>query len=139
LKNKLFCAILTRMTEKKEEPKKDEEIKEFCQERAIRKANEVALFLERVALNDKAKDVRMVRRKDTNGEWVYEEVPCAISMNVRVTAAKTWKEMIFDKSIGDIKEKAKEPRRQGIDMKSALEAISKAKAEARQIITEEPL
>lgn len=112
--------------------KEDEEIKSFCQSRAIKKAAKVAEFLEKVSLDDSYRDVKQVRRKDpTTGEWFMEDVDCAVPVNVRVTAAKTWKEMIFDKAIGDVKEKAKDTREKGLDMKKAMEAIAAAKAKEK--------
>jgi hypothetical protein len=118
--------------------KQDEEIKAFCANRALGKLAKVAAFLEDVALNDAYRDVKSVRRRDPEtGEWNYEEVECAVPVNVRVTAAKTWKELIADKAIGDIKEKAKESRRDGLDMKKAMEAIAKAKAEESRVTEEE--
>ena len=124
-----------------EKNKQEEEIKEFCQKRAVAKLAKVASFLEDVALNDAYRDVKSVRRKDAEtGDWGYEEVECAVPVNVRVTAAKTWKELIADKAIGDIKEKAKESRRDGLDMKAAMMAIAEAKdKEAKAALIEEEL
>ena len=117
-----------------EKTKQDEEIKSFCASRALKKLGSVSKFLEDVALDDSYRDKKMVKVKvwddKIKNEYHYEleeqEVP--VSVNIRVTAAKTWKELIADKAIGDIKEKAKEGRREGMDIKKAMEAIAKAKA-----------
>ncbi len=123
-----------------EKTKEDEEIKSFCQSRAIKKAGKVADFLEKVSLDDTFRDVKQVRRKDPEtGEWMMDEVECPVPVNVRVTAAKTWKEMIFDKAIGDVKEKAKDTREKGLDMKKAMEAIAAAKAAEKMGSKEEAL
>ena len=121
------------MTDNSEQKsKQEEEIKNFCQNRAAKKLEKVAKFLESVALDDKRRDVVSVKTKvmDEDGSFHYEYKDCeiAIPINVRVTAAKTWKELIADKAIGDIKEKAKDNRRTETDMKKACEAIAKAKA-----------
>lgn len=127
-----------------EKTKRDEEIKEFCQKRSTQKASGVASFLERVALDDSYRDLKAVKVKVTDlnsGEshYEYEEVSVPVSVNIRVTAAKTWKEMIFDKAIGDIKEKAKDTREKGVDMKRAMEAIAAAKAKEKTEAKEEEL
>jgi Zn-dependent metalloprotease len=115
-----------------EKSKQEEEIKNFCQNRAAKKLEKVAKFLESVALDDKRRDIVSVKTRvnDPNGSFHYEYRECeiAIPINVRVTAAKTWKELIADKAIGDIKEKAKASKSEGLDMKKAMEAIAKAKA-----------
>jgi len=116
-----------------EEPTgKDEAIKQFCQDKALLKARQVAEFLERIALDPRVHDRKKVKRKDDNGEIIYDDVEVPLPMSVRVTAAKVWKEMFFDKAIGDVKEKAKEARKTGIDMKAALESLTQAKLEARR-------
>jgi len=130
---------------KGEEKNKDEEkIKSFCQDDAIKNAAKISKYLRKVALDDNYRDQRVVKVKvwddKKTGEFHYEfetrEFP--VPTNVRVTAAKTWKEMSMDKAIGDVKEKAKESRKEGLDMMKALEAISKAKAAAKTV-GEEPL
>jgi len=129
---------------KSDEKKHDDEIKEFCQNRAIQKAKGVASFLEKVALDDAYRDLKSVKVKVTDPDskefhYEYEEVSVPVSVNIRVTAAKTWKEMIFDKAVGDIKEKAKDTREKGVDMKKAMEAIAAAKAKEKQDASEEEL
>jgi hypothetical protein len=120
------------MTNSEEKNKDEEEIKSFCQRRAIQKATKVASFLEQVALDDAYRDLKAVKTRvnDPDGgfHYEYEEVSVPVSVNVRVTAAKTWKEMVMDKAIGDVKEKAKSTKTEAIDMKKAMEAIGKAKA-----------
>lgn len=107
----------------------------------MQKAAKVASFLEAVALDDSFRDLKSVKRKvdDGNGEshYEYEEVSIPVSVNIRVTAAKTWKEMVFDKAIGDVKEKAKSTKTEAIDMKKAMEAIAKAKADEKKNETKE--
>lgn len=119
-----------------EKTKQDEEIKSFCASRALSKLAKVASFLEDVALNDAYRDRRSVKVKVMDDaksfHYEYDEQEVPVSVNIRVTAAKTWKELIADKAIGDIKEKAKESRREGLDMKKAMEAIAKAKAEEKK-------
>lgn len=121
--------------------KDEEEIKSFCQKRSMQKAAKVASFLEQVALDDQFRDLKSVKRKvdDGGGEshYEYDEVSVPVSVTVRVTAAKTWKEMIFDKAIGDVKEKAKSTKTEAIDMKKAMEAIAKAKADEKLAETKE--
>lgn len=121
--------------------KDEEEIKSFCQRRSIQKASKVASFLEAVALDDSFRDLKSVKRKvdDGDGEshYEYDEVSVPVSVNIRVTAAKTWKEMVFDKAIGDVKEKAKSTKTEAIDMKKAMEAIAKAKADEKKVETKE--
>jgi len=101
----------------------------------------VASFLEQVALDDSYRDRKAVKTRVNDPEggyhYEYEEVSVPVSVNIRVTAAKTWKEMVFDKAIGDVKEKAKETRRDAIDMKKAMEAIAKAKAAEKASETKE--
>lgn len=115
-----------------ERNQEEEEIKKECADRARKKMSKVAKFLEEVALNDKYRDTRSVKIKVVDGpgefHYEYEEQQFPVSVSVRVTAAKTWKELIADKAIGDIKEKAKAPKREGLDMKAAMEAVAKAKA-----------
>lgn len=116
--------------------KEEEEIKNFCQGRAAKKLEKVAKFLESVALDDKRRDTVSVKVKvmeeDGKGfHYDYEDREVAIPINVRVQAAKTWKELIADKAIGDIKEKAKDNRRTETDMKKACEAIAKMKMAER--------
>ena len=128
-----------------EKTKRDEEIKEFCQKRSTQKAAGVASFLERVALDDSYRDLRANKVKVFDSpdkkefHYEYEEVSVPVSVNIRVTAAKTWKEMIFDKAVGDIKEKAKDTREKGVDMKRAMEAIAAAKAKEKTEAKEEEL
>ena len=95
-------------------------------------------------MDDSYRDLKAVKVKVTDpnsGEshYEYEEVSVPVSVNIRVTAAKTWKEMIFDKAIGDIKEKAKDTREKGVDMKRAMEAIAAAKAKEKTEAKEEEL
>lgn len=120
--------------------KQEEEIKEFCQRRSLLKAKQVAVFLEEVALNDAYRDTKSVKKRDPVTEQIsMEEISVPVPVNVRVTAAKVWKEMIMDKAIGDIKEKAKSTRSEGVDMKKAMEAIAKAKAAEKAEPSEEIL
>lgn len=123
------------MATDEQKSKEEEEIKSFCQNRAAKKLEKVAKFLESVALDDKRRDTVSIKIKvaDEDGgfHYDYEDRDIAIPINVRVTAAKTWKELIADKAIGDIKEKAKDNRRTETDMKKACEAIAKAKAAER--------
>ena len=106
----------------------------------------MAAFLESVALDDSYRDQKAIKVKVFDNHknhkefhYEYQEVLVPVSVNVRVTAAKTWKEMIMDKAIGDIKEKAKSPHREGLDMKKAMEAISKAKEAEKNQLQEETL
>lgn len=119
------------MPDNDEKNKQEEEIKSYCQNRAAKKLDKVAKFLESVALDDNRRDTVSVKVKVVDEEggfhYDYEDREIAIPINVRVTAAKTWKELIADKAIGDIKEKAKTPRREGLDMKKAMENIAKMK------------
>jgi hypothetical protein len=118
-----------------EKNKQEEEIKLYCQNRAAKKLDKVAKFLESVALDDSRRDTVSIRVKVFDGpkefHYDYEDREVAIPINVRVTAAKTWKELIADKAIGDIKEKAKTSKREGLDMKKAMETIGKAKQAAK--------
>jgi len=134
------------MADKEEKNKDEEEIKSFCQSRSLKKASKVCDFLEAVSLDDSYRDKRAVKVKVYDDpedkkefHYEYEEVDMPVSVNIRVTAAKTWKEMVFDKAIGDVKEKAKETKRDGIDMKKAVEAIAKAKAKEKNSLKEEAL
>ena len=133
------------MADKEEKNKDEEQIKSFCQTRSIKKAAKVCDFLEAVSLDDTYRDKKLVKVKvfDSNDRkefhYEYEEQDVPVSVNIRVTAAKTWKEMVFDKAIGDVKEKAKETKRDGIDMKKAVEAIAKAKAKEKNSLKEEEL
>ena len=130
-----------------EKNKDEEEIKSFCQSRSLQKAAKVCDFLEAVSLNDDYRDKKAVKVKVYDDpedpkafHYEYEEQEVPVSVNIRVTAAKTWKEMVFDKAIGDVKEKAKETRRDGIDMKKAIDAIAKAKAaEKKDAMKEEEI
>ena len=121
--------------------KDEEEIKSFCQKRSMQKAAKVASFLEQVALDETFRDLKSVKRKVDDGDgkshYEYDEVSVPVSVNIRVTAAKTWKEMVFDKAIGDVKEKAKSTKTEAIDMKKAMEAIAKAKADEKKAETKE--
>ena len=111
----------------------EEEIKDFCQETSRQKAKKIADFLEKVALDDTCCDSRIVRVVDPKTKNVtYKTIKDPVAMNVRVTAAKTWKEMIMDKSIGDVKEKAKATREKSFNMKAALEAIAKSKRDNKE-------
>ena len=117
-----------------EKSKVEEEIKEYCQGQARTKAGKFAKFLEKLALDDEYKDSRMVRKKDPDsGEVYFEEMECPVSASVRLAAAKTWKEMFFDKAVGDVKEKAKAGQEKRFNMKAAFEAIAKAKAKERGV------
>lgn len=133
------------MANSDEKNKQEEEIKSFCQNRSLKKAAKVCDFLEAVSLDDSYRDKRVVKvkvwdDKEAN-EFHYEldeqEVP--VSVNIRVTAAKTWKEMVFDKAIGDVKEKAKETKRDALDMKKAMETIAKIKLKEKNELKEEAL
>ena len=133
------------MASSEEKNKQEEEIKSFCQNRALKKLAAMAAFLESVSLDDNYRDKRAVKVKiwDTpdKKEFHYEiedqDVP--VSVNIRVTAAKTWKELIADKAIGDVKEKAKETKRDALDMKKAMEAIAKVKQAQKNALKEESL
>ena len=136
------------MASNEEKNKDEEEIKSFCQRRSIQKATKVASFLEQVALDDSYRDKRANKVKVYDNpanpkefRYEYEEVSVPVSVNIRVTAAKTWKEMVFDKAIGDVKEKAKSTKTEAIDMKKAMEAIAKAKAaeKAAEVVKEDEL
>lgn len=117
-----------------EKSKVEEEIKEFCQSQAKQDAHKFARFLKSLALDDDYRDSRMTRKKDPQtGEVYYEEMECPVSASVRLSAAKTWKEMIFDKAVGDVKEKAKAGQEKRFNMKAAFEAIAKAKAKERGV------
>jgi hypothetical protein len=95
-----------------------EQLKDFSCDRVLQKQKEMAEFLENVSLNPNFKDKRIVKVGD---EQMVKEVP--IPMNVRVAAAKLWKEMFMDKSVGDVKEKAKAEREKGLDLKKILESL----------------
>lgn len=134
------------MAEDKSEKSKDEEaVKEFCQRRAAKKAADVADFLEAVGLDDNYRDKKLVKVKIWDDKakneyhYEYEEQEVPVPVNVRVTAAKTWKEMIFDKTLGDVKEKAKDTKDRGVDMKHAIEAIAKSKAAEKNGLKEEEI
>ena len=115
-----------------EKSKVEEEIKEYCQKQARTKAGKFATFLEKLALDDEYRDTRRVRKKDPKtGESYYEDEECPVSASVRLSAAKTWKEMFFDKAVGDVKEKAKAGQEKRFNMKAAFEAIAKAKAKEK--------
>lgn len=115
-----------------EKNKTEEAIKDLCQDETIKHGKKMAKFLRTVALDKNYRDVKMVRRRDAEtGEWVWEEVQAPVPITVRVTAAKTWKEMLMDKAVGDVKEKAKTTREKGFNMKAAIDAIAKAKAKAK--------
>ena len=125
-----------------EKNKSEEAIKDACQRRAVKQGMKVAKFLEKVALNDNYRGTIFVKVKDPEtGEYSMEEQKCPVSTSVRVSAARTWKEMIMDKAIGDIKEKAKQSATKGLNMKAALEAVAKAqrKEEAETPVEEEEL
>jgi len=132
------------MPKDEEKNKDEEEIKSFCQKDTIKNAAKVSKFLRTVALDDKYMDRKAIRvkvwddkeTKEFHYEYEIQDFP--VSAAVRVTAAKTWKEMSMDKAIGDVKEKAKASKVEGLDMKKALEAIGKSKA-AEKTAGEEPL
>lgn len=120
------------MAEEKEN-KTDEEIKDFCQNETVNHGRKISAFLRKVALDDNYRDTKQVRRKDPeSGEWIYDEVEVPVPVNVRVTAAKTWKEMIMDKAVGDVKEKAKATREKGFNLKAAMAEVARAKEQARK-------
>lgn len=120
------------MAEEKEN-KTDEEIKDFCQNETVNHGRKISAFLRKVALDDNYRDTKQVRRKDPEtGEWIYDEVEVPVPVNVRVTAAKTWKEMIMDKAVGDVKEKAKATREKGFNLKAAMAEVARAKEQARK-------
>ncbi len=117
----------------KEESKTDEEIKDFCQSETINHGRKISAFLRKVALDDNYRDTKQVRRKDpVSGEIIYDEIEVPVPVNVRVTAAKTWKEMIMDKAVGDVKEKAKATREKGFNLKAAMAEVARAKEQARK-------
>ena len=96
----------------------DDELKKVCQSRAVAKIGAMADFLERVALDPSYTDKRLT--KDKLGTKLVD-VP--IPVNVRVSAAKIWKEIVADKAVGDVKEKAKEKRDRTVDMRRVLEEL----------------
>lgn len=102
-----------------QDEKRVELLKDFCQDRVLKKQQEMASFLENVALNPDFRDKRLIKVGDAQ---LIKEVP--ISMNVRVAAAKLWKEMFTDKAVGDVKEKAKEKAQRGLDLKKILENLA---------------
>lgn len=106
------------MDDVEKDEQRAEKIKDFCRDRVLKKQAEMAEFLEGVALNPACRDKKIV--KGDNGERIVD-VP--ISMNLRVAAAKVWKEMFADKAVGDVKEKAKQERAKGINMKAVLEKL----------------
>lgn len=115
-----------------EKSKVEEEIKEYCQTQARTKAGKFARLLEAIALDDDYRDTKRVRKTDPKTKEVYyEEEECPVSASVRLSAAKLWKEMMFDKAVGDVKEKAKAGQEKRFNMKAAFEAIAKAKAKER--------
>ena len=117
----------------KEESKTDEEIKDFCQSETVNHGRKISAFLRKVALDDNYRDTKQVRRKDpVSGEIIYDEIEVPVPVNVRVTAAKTWKEMIMDKAVGDVKEKAKATREKGFNLKAAMAEVARAKERARK-------
>jgi len=117
----------------KEESKTDEEIKDFCQSETVNHGRKISAFLRKVALDDNYRDTKQVRRKDpVSGEIIYDEIEVPVPVNVRVTAAKTWKEMIMDKAVGDVKEKAKATREKGFNLKAAMAEVARAKEQARK-------
>jgi hypothetical protein len=120
------------MAEEKES-KTDEEIKDFCQNETVNHGRKISAFLRKVALDDNYRDTKQVRRKDPeSGEMIYDEIEVPVPVNVRVTAAKTWKEMIMDKAVGDVKEKAKATREKGFNLKAAMAEVARAKEQARK-------
>lgn len=120
------------MAEEKES-KTDEEIKDFCQSETVNHGRKISAFLRKVALDDNYRDTKQVRRKDPeSGEMIYDEIEVPVPVNVRVTAAKTWKEMIMDKAVGDVKEKAKATREKGFNLKAAMAEVARAKEQARK-------
>jgi hypothetical protein len=120
------------MAEEKEN-KTDEEIKDFCQSETVNHGRKISAFLRKVALDDNYRDTKQVRRKDPeSGEMIYDEIEVPVPVNVRVTAAKTWKEMIMDKAVGDVKEKAKATREKGFNLKAAMAEVARAKEQARK-------
>ena len=115
-----------------EKSKVEEEIKEYCQTQARTKAGKFARFLEKLALDDSYRDTKRVRKKDPEtGEIFFEDEECPVSASVRLSAAKTWKEMFFDKAVGDVKEKAKAGQEKRYNMKAAFESIARAKAKEK--------
>lgn len=125
------------MAEEKES-KTDEEIKDFCQNETVNHGRKISAFLRKVALDDNYRDTKQVRRKDPeSGEMIYDEIEVPVPVNVRVTAAKTWKEMIMDKAVGDVKEKAKATREKGFNLKAAMAEVARAKEQARKASIEQ--
>ena len=105
-----------------DESRRLEIAQEFCQRRVLDKQSEMVAFLEDVALNPEFKDNRVVKDKD--GDFLVKKVPA--SAVLRLSAAKLWKEMVADKAIGDVKEKARQKQQGGgIDMRAAIEALAK--------------
>lgn len=114
-----YSNIMDNNNDNTQDEKKVEQLKDFCQDRVLTKQQEMATFLENVALNPDFRDKRLIKVGDAQ---LIKEVP--ISMNVRVAAAKLWKEMFTDKAVGDVKEKAKEKAQRGLDLKKILENLA---------------
>lgn len=96
-----------------------ERLKDFCQDRALKKMAEMADFLESVALDKSLKDKKVI-----SSAAGVREVEVSIPVNVRVASAKLWKELVADKAVGDIKEKAKEKPQRGINIKNVLSKLA---------------
>jgi len=111
-----YPVIISLMNDEHE--KMDDDLKGVCKSRAAAKIDAMATFLEKVALDDEYRDKRLT--KDTLGPKLID-IP--IPVNVRVSAAKIWKEIVMDKAVGDVKEKAKEKKDRSIDMKRVLDEL----------------
>lgn len=120
------------MDEKEADEQRIDKLKDFSQERVLQTQQRMADFLENVALNPDFKDKRLVKVGDSQ---MIKELP--IPLNVRVAAAKLWKEMFVDKSVGDVKEKAKAEKAKGLDMKKILENLGAEMRKGPDVIAEE--
>jgi hypothetical protein len=109
-----------------------DKLKDFSQDRVLKTQQKMAEFLESVALDPTFTDKRLVKVGDSQ---LIKDVP--IPLNVRVAAAKLWKEMFVDKSVGDVKEKAKAEKAKGLDMKKILENLGAEMRKAPDAIAEE--
>lgn len=126
------------MAADEEKTKEEEAIKNLCQSESAKHLKKFSDFLRKVALDDgyRGTTVRKVKNPVTGYfEDRSEELP--VATNVRVSAAKIWKELIADKAIGDVKEKAKASRSEGLDIKAAIEEIAKKKQSQPKTIEEE--
>lgn len=106
-------------TRRMAEQEQDEQLKEVCKRRVAAKLEAVADFLEKVGLDDGYRDKRLVAGKEG-----HRIVDVPIPVNMRVGALKIWKEMLADKAVGDVKEKAREKKERGYDMQGILRELT---------------